>query len=168
MELLERALTKNNFSFNGQAYVQIQGTAMGSRVAPSYAVHALGAFESQHVYSYRLQPLLYIRYIDDIFIIWQHGRDELVEFIDHLNQCSDDFKFTHEISEDSVTFLDTRVSIVHNELVTDLYCKPTNSHNYLRYNSAHPQRCKDSIPYSQFLRVKRICSNLSDFDSHVL
>ena len=91
---------------------------MGSCVGPSYAIHALGAFESQHVYTYRLQPLLYLRYIDDIFIIWQHEREELNKFIEHLNQCSDDFKFTHEISEDSVTFLDTTLSCqwVHSTL----------------------------------------------------
>ena len=168
MELLKLVLTKNNFSFNGQAYLQIQGTSMGSRVAPSYAIHALGHFESKFVYTYKLQPLLYLRYIDDIFMIWPHGEEELIIFIDYLNSCTDNFKFTHEFSESNVTFLDTRISIVNNTLISDLYCKPTDSHNYLRYNSAHPQRCKDSIPYSQFLRVRRICTNLSDFDMHIL
>ena len=36
------------------------------------------------------------------------------------------------------------------------------------YDSAHPQRCKDSIPYSQFLRIRRICSNMDDYDKHVI
>ena len=34
---------------------------------------------------------------------------------------------------------------------------------YLKYDSAHPQRCKDSIPYSQFLRI---CTKNSDFIQH--
>ena len=28
--------------------------------------------------------------------------------------------------------------------------------------------CKDSIPYSQFLRVRRICSRITDFEKHVI
>ena len=49
-----------------------------------------------------------------------------------------------------------------------MYTKPTDSHNYLYYNSAHPQRCKDSIPYSQFLRVRRICTHNEDFDRNII
>ena len=48
----------------------------------------------------------------------------------------------------------------------DLYSKPTDSHNYLLYSSSHPRSCRDSIPYSQFLRIRRICSKISDYDKH--
>ena len=40
--------------------------------------------------------------------------------------------------------------------------------DYLLYNSSHPQRCKDSISYSQFLRVRRICTRVENFERHVL
>jgi hypothetical protein len=78
--------------------------------------------------------------------------------------CSSDLEY----STKSVNFLDTTVKVENNEIVTDLYCKPTDSHSYLQYSSSHPQRCKDSIPYSQFLRVRRICSSTVDFDNNVL
>ena len=51
-------------------------------------------------------------------------------------------------------------------LWTDLYTKPTDSHSYLRFESAHPDHCKRSLPYSQFLRVRRICTRLEDFDKY--
>ena len=63
---------------------------------------------------------------------------------------------------------DMKVILQDNMIQTDLYSKPTDSHSYLLYDSAHPQRCKGSIPYSQFLRVRRICSLDSDFKEHVL
>jgi hypothetical protein len=47
-----------------------------------------------------------------------------------------------------------------------LYTKPTDTHNYLLYNSCHPSHTKKSLPYSQFLRVKRICTNLKDFENN--
>ena len=73
-----------------------------------------------------------------------------------------------EKSKDSVCFLDTIVKIVDNRIETDLYSKPTDAHNYLLYNSAHPRNCKDSIPYSQFLRIRRICTKTEDYDKHVI
>ena len=60
------------------------------------------------------------------------------------------------------------VKIVDGQLVTDLYCKPTDSHSYLQCSSSHPQRGKDSIPYSKFLSVRRISTKVEDFDKIVL
>ena len=40
---------------------------------------------------------------------------------------------------------------------TDLHVKPTSKHQYLHIKSCHPNHCKTAIPYSQALRVKRIC-----------
>ena len=47
IHLLKLVLTLNNFQFNGQNYLQISGTAMGIRVAPSFAINTMGAFESK-------------------------------------------------------------------------------------------------------------------------
>ena len=46
---------------------------------------------------------------------------------------------------------------------TDVHYKPTNSHSYLLYSSSHPSYVKNSIPYSQFLRLCRLSSGDSDF-----
>ena len=61
-----------------------------------------------------------------------------------------------------------KINPATNTVETDLYCKPTDSHNYLLYNSAHPKKCKESIPYSQFLRIRRICTNITDYDRHIV
>ena len=167
INLLELVLTKNNFTFNGRNYLQVGGTAMGTRVAPSYAILYMGDFEDRFVYTYHKQPLLYLRYIDDIFLLWQHGADELSKFVTHLNTANQHIRFTCEHSADKIPFLDTLVCIRNNHLVTDLYTKPTDTHNYLLFDSAHPQKCKTSIPHSQFLRIRRICSDPQDYKKHV-
>ena len=60
-------LSLNNFQFDGKNYLQISGTAMGTRVAPSHANIFMSNFEEKYVYTYDLQPGAWYRYIDDIF-----------------------------------------------------------------------------------------------------
>ena len=165
---MEAVLKKNNFQFNGNNYLQVGGTAIGTKAAPGFAIVYMGMFEDEYVYTYPQQPKIYLRYIDDIFMLWQHGEEDLDKFVKHLNNCVETIKFTHEISLTKVAFLDVTVKLNKGKVETDLYCKPTDSHNYLLYSSAHPQKCKDSIPYSQYVRIRRLCSNLDDFDIHVL
>ena len=84
----------------------------------------------------------------------------------YLNGCHKSIKFMAEISEVNVPFLDLNVHIEEGKLWTDLYCKPSDSHNYLHYESTHPEYNKKSLPYSQYLRLKRICNKEDDFLKH--
>jgi hypothetical protein len=162
--LLKLTLRLNNFEFNGKHYLQVGGTAMGTKLAPSYANIFMAKLEQKLINEHRLKPHTWFRFIDDIFCIWTHGADKLEEFVQYLNNAHTSIKFTSEISEEKVNFLDTTV-ILDKEggVYTTLYTKPTDTHNYLHYTSAHPAHCKDGGPYSQILRVKRICTHQADF-----
>ena len=91
-------------------------------------------------------------------MIWPHGMDSLLEFIDHLNIVHPTIKFTSDISHTEISFLDLTIYIKQSQLHTRLYTKTTDRHMYLNYFSEHPMSLKKSIPYSQFLRLKRIHS----------
>ena len=67
-------------------------------------------------------------------------------------------------SRESITFLDTRVTWEGNHLITDLYTKPMDTHQYIHRHSCHPPNCKASIAYSQALRIHRICSKENDYE----
>ena len=77
----------------------------------------------------RKKARVWLRFIDDIFLLWDHGRPALDDFITYLNESHDSIKFTHEISEKSVPFLDTEVKKIGNILVTDLHNKSTDAIN---------------------------------------
>ena len=167
IELLEMVLTKNNFQFNGDQFLQIGGTAMGTRVAPTYANLFMRKLETEILNKSELKPMVWYRYIDDIFFIWDHGEDEVYNWITYLNKYHKTIKFTAETSKEEISFLDTKVRINKDQkLYTDLFVKPTDTNSYLKYDSAHPPNCKKSIPYSQFLRIKRICQNEQYFLTH--
>ena len=50
--------------------------------------------------------------------------------------------------------------IILSSITTDLYVKPTDTHQYLQATSCHHNHTKRSIPHSQALRIFRICSNI--------
>ena len=72
-------------------------------------------------------------------------------------------KFTSNQSTEEVSFLDVRVMVKNGKISTSVYSKPTDSHLYLSQTSNHPKHMINNIPKSQFLRLRRICSETSDF-----
>ena len=109
------------------------------------------------------KPLLYLRYIDDVIGAASGSKEDVLAFINYANNLHPALKFTYDISTDAITFLDISVSINGNSLTTSVHYKPTDSHNYLHYGSSHPKNYKNAMPYSQSLRLRRICSQDAEF-----
>ena len=138
LDLLKLVLHSMNFTFNGDHYLQTGGTAMGTSLAPNYANLFMDRFETKALAGYPLKPLTWKRFIDDIFLVWTHGEESLKKFIDYLNSLPDTIKFTHEMSYTQIDFLDTTIKFGQDRgLITTLFNKPTDTHLYLEYSSAH-------------------------------
>ena len=80
---------------------------MGTGVAPNYANLFMDRFETKALEGWDKKPLLWLRFIDDIFMIWTHVSNELDKFIKYLNEIHPKIKFTHESSTTEINFLDT-------------------------------------------------------------
>ena len=80
------------------------------------------------------------------------------------NRFHSTIKFTAEYSKEEGNFLDVNIKIIDGKLKTDLFVKPTDMHQFLDPNSCHPYHCKKGIPYSQALRLNRICLDNETFD----
>ena len=166
LRLAELVLTLNCFTFSGEIFKQINGVAMGTKMGPNYANLFVGYVEEQIFNQFDgPKPELFGRYIGDCLGATSCTKEELERFIGFVNSFHPALKFTWKISETSVTFLDINISVRDNKLATSVHYRPTDSHSYLLYSSSHPSHVKDSIPYSQFLRLRRLCSEDSDFNS---
>ena len=66
---------------NSDAFQQISGTAIGTTFAPPYACIYMDQVEQKFLAMQINQPLIWLRYIDDIFFIWIHGEKELEKFV---------------------------------------------------------------------------------------
>ena len=164
--LIDFILTHNLLKFNNDHYLQIKDTAMGTKMAPSYANISTDAIETSLLSSSLQKPSIDYRYSDDIFIIWPHGKDSLTYFIEHANDIHQNVKFTHECSKTTFPFLDVSVQIAQNKILTNLHNKATDSHSYLHYTCCHTVHIKNSILYSQFLKYKIMCTTNTDFTEH--
>ena len=81
-----------------------------------------------------------------------------------FKSCHSTIKLTAALL-DKVNFLDVEVICCGNKLLTDLYIKPTDTHQYLEFPFCHKCYSKKSIPYSQALRFNRICFLNRFFDN---
>ena len=166
--LLELILKLNNFTFNDKFYLQTMGCAMGTKCAPAYANLLMREFEEK-----LLLPIIehlskmYLRFIDDIFILWSGSEDELKEFITLINSLHPSIKFEVKYSHTEINYLDCTVFFDKDKLKTRLFVKPTDQPMLLHDSSYHPNSLKHSIPYSQALRKNRICSNQNDVEKHL-
>ncbi|XP_071144979.1 uncharacterized protein [Mytilus edulis] len=119
VEMLTMVLKKNNFTFQGEHYLQTNGTAMGTKMAPSYANIFMGKFEKQLLECSIEKPLSWYRFIDDVDMKWEKGDQKLETFITNANNQHPTIKFTHETSNSTINFLDTSSTLsVDSELDT--------------------------------------------------
>ena len=133
------------FSFAHSYFRQINGVAMGTKMGPSYANLFVGYIEHKFFNQYNgPKPELYRRYIHDCIGATSLSREDLNQFITAVNSFHPALKYTWEISDTSLAFLDIRkVSIEGNGLCTSVHYKPTDSHSYLLYSSSHPFTCQE-------------------------
>lgn len=168
VRLAELVLQLNTFEFNQSFYRQKCGVAMGTRMGPSFACLFMGYLEKRFFDSYTgTTPLLYMRYIDDIVGIFDGPLIDVQKFMLSFNNFHNDISFTYTCDLNEAIFLDLKLTLINNQITSSIYYKPTDAHLYLDYTSNHPLFMKNSIPFSQFLRLRRICSVESDFHKQI-
>ena len=106
-KLLEFAIKKSRFIFDGQYYDQIDGVAMGSPLGPVLANIFMCHFEEKWLMnSSRFHPTLWYRYVDDTFSMFD-SKDTANEFLKYLNSRHISIKFTIEFEQNKeIPFLD--------------------------------------------------------------
>ena len=82
LDLLKLVLHSVNFEFNGEHYLQIGGTAMGTSLAPNNANIFMERFETRTQEAYHLKPLIWKHFNGDIFMVWTHGEESVNCFIE--------------------------------------------------------------------------------------
>lgn len=76
-----------------------------------------------------------------------------------MNNLDPNINFTLDESTICIQFLDVLISKCGENIITDMYYKPTDTRQYLHFSSCHPSHTKRAIPYNL---ARRVCTIVSD------
>ena len=168
-EMLGVILTENSFEFNEKNYLQTHGVAMGTKTAVSFANIFMAEIETNLMQQNNTKPREWKRYIDDVFSLWDCNRNEVERFIEQTNTFHPTIKFTAEISENEIIFLDTVVfkgERFIKESIPDIktHYKPTETFQYTHFTSCHPPGVKRGFIKGEAIRLLRTNSSKTTFE----
>ena len=143
IKLAECVLKNDIFEHDKSVFKQLRGTAIGTKMGPPYAIIFMDSLEEDMLGNTILKPVVCWRYTGDIFMMLEHGEEELKNVLENLNCFHPTIKFTAECSRTNVNCLDVTVMKKGNQLVTDLCVKPADTHQYLHASSCHVSHCKN-------------------------
>lgn len=167
MEIMQWVLFNNVFDFADTSWLQLRGTAMGSPLAVVFANLYLACLEHELIASLDVQPLIYKRFIDDIFVVLPPGPAVVPNFMSKFNALSPTINLTHETG-DSIPFLDLQITkgnrfTCSGLLDVSLHQKTLNMYLYISPTSWHPPHVFPAFIKSEIVRACRNCSSAQDF-----
>ena len=116
--------------------------AMGSSLSPVLCNLYMEYFETELMNNIQNKPLLWVRYVDDVFAILDNETDHLA-LLDEINSLSPTIKFTFEMEKDGqLPFLDCNVRNSEGRFHFNIYRKPTNAGMHLHFFSNHERQVK--------------------------
>ena len=116
---------------------------MGTKIAVAFANIFMAKIERQILRQSNKKPLVWKRYIDNVFSLWDTSREKIGKFLGKANSFHPTITFMAEISETEITFLVTKVykgERFHKESVLDVktHYKPTETFQFTNFYSCHP------------------------------
>ena len=158
-ELLLACTTEAPFRCpEGKLYVQKDGIAMGSPLGVLFAQAFMAYVENEALNNQSVKPLLYCRYIDDIFVCVDNLH--LLEELRYSLQSISGLNFSVELnSNNTLPFLDVLVEAAHDDFVTSVYRKPTNVGNCMNGEGECSDTYKKGVIKAYVRRAISVCSS---------
>ncbi|KAJ8976203.1 hypothetical protein NQ317_008281 [Molorchus minor] len=127
INLTKLCMKQNCFQFNNSFFEQHKGTALGNSLSPFIANLFMSRFETDIKEEFEYFPRIWIRYVDDIFAVFDTKVESVDSFISKLNSRFTSVNFTNEIENNGqLPFLDVLViKNNQNNLEFDIYRKDT-------------------------------------------
>ena len=136
---------------------------MGSQASPEICDIVMHFLEKR-IISTDPNIIKWLRYRDDILLLYNGNQQELVNLLSRLNSTHEYFKFTMDSSLQMITYLDLNIFkgnrfLTSGILDTKVFSKPTETYQYLERNSAHPLATFKGFIKGEVLRYARLCNN---------
>ena len=132
---------------------------MGNPLAPILAELWMQKIEEKLNRFSTNKPLVWLRYVDDVFCIFTIPKEKILEFHTRINRWHPNLQSTVEFkSNNFIAFLDVLITQEQEKLTTSLYRTPTHTGLYLLWDSSQNRRYKLGLIKTLVIRIYRICS----------
>lgn len=163
-ELLQEGLTlasEQIFTYDNEYYKQKDGLTIGSAISPILADVHMEDIETDFLNAYHNNISLYVRYVDDTFLLWNGTNTKFKSFFEYINGLHPTIKFTSEweTAEGSLNFLDLHVQRnPGSHFTTNIYRKPMAICRPIHFSSIHHPAQKWGTLTSATLRARKLIS----------
>jgi hypothetical protein len=178
LSLLKLTNENNLFHYESKYFQQLSGTAMGYSHGPQFANISLLEVDStatrisselgNESFIYDIGNCVWLRFIDDVFGVWNGTIESFNLFVDRVNNIHRSFKFNFVSSGTSIPFLDVHVFKITQNNTTILnvrtHQKVLNNYLYVPFNSFHPKSNKIAWIKTELFRYVRTCSQKEQYD----
>ena len=140
---------------------------MGNPLAPTLANFFMGTQENNYFNAdNENNPVLYCRYVDDIFCIF---RKDVVfnNFHGRLKNLHRSITFTYELGGDKLPLLDVKIKLA-DKIESKVYKKEVDTDVVLNFSSIAPLKWKRSLVLWFLNRAKKLSSNNTIYNKEVL
>ncbi|XP_023233804.1 uncharacterized protein LOC111633468 [Centruroides sculpturatus] len=163
LELAHLATFSSLFAFDGTAYSQLRGVPMGSPVSGLLCEMVIRSLENNVLQKYEDNMIMYARYVDDVFIIW-NNKPDIRQFIGDIN--SNIYGLELELEQQNqkrIHFLDIEIEVDEEGVInTKVYRKPTYVPDLIPWFSHDPTSYKLAAFRALIKRAYTHCSRIYD------
>ena len=122
--------------FNEKFYTQGNGLNIGAPSSPILAEIVMTWVEETILPTLDIKPMVYLRYVDDLFMVLQHQHNPK-EFLDSITKNVSYLRFTLNLAIDNIiNFLDVSINFKNELVFTSVYRKPSFLPIWIPFNAS--------------------------------
>jgi len=89
--------------YRGKIWTQTDGTAIGKSISGDLAAIYMEFYENEYVFDPNKNsfiPIFWVREVDDVYCLWQHGYENIPIFLAYLNSINPRIQCTMEMEQE--------------------------------------------------------------------
>ena len=115
----------------GNIWTQTDGTAIGKSISGDIAAIYMEFYENEYVLDPKkntFTPVFWVRQVDDVYCLWQHGYENIPLFLAYLNSINPRIQWTMEIEQDGhLQFVDLSLCRQSYKITAGIYRKKSHT-----------------------------------------
>lgn len=140
LAIVQVVLNENYFWHENELYKQPDGLAMGAPTSSLLSEVFLQSLEHNSIYKILIELNIeaYIRYVDDILIVYDNQVTDIAHMLSLFNNLHPNITFTMELENDlEINFLDLTIHRLIDRVHASIYRKPTASDSLIHFEPCH-------------------------------